>query len=153
MTTVVDFLSADSNLYNAAKHGLAVTPSETSMQLGAHGPGDEESTDAEIALAADGPTLQYLDVRGERSKRRWQESTTWISPESNMGLTYIIAKQIEALMNVGRARYVGDEMKYQVPPITSDMVEKTVRAGRSGEVLVVRTMGISLLYFDESASK
>ncbi|MCW2771085.1 MAG: hypothetical protein JWR27_2518 [Aeromicrobium sp.] len=143
LTTTADRLLRDKNLYNAAKHGLAVRSEELSVELGGERV-DDQLTD--VALSMSGPALHHLEVGGKRPRVQWQETTTWVSAESNLALTYLIAKWIETLMTVGRARYVRDQEKYEVPSISRELVEGAVRAGRPDGPLLPVSIGKSLLY-------
>ncbi|HUG29544.1 MAG TPA: hypothetical protein VMQ65_03385, partial [Candidatus Limnocylindria bacterium] len=57
-------------LYNAAKHGLALRPSEMSMRW------DDGSV-----IRADGRIIQYLEVRERDGLPRWSLVNHWVKPD------------------------------------------------------------------------
>jgi len=143
LTTISDFLLRDRNLYNAAKHGIAVTSEGLSFALGGEPEGDELT---DVALSADGPALHYLEVTGKKPNTRWQQSSTWVSAEANLALIHLVAEQIEALMLVGRARYVRDQTTYRVRGITRERVDEAKEAGGTDSVIPMLSIGRQLMY-------
>lgn len=56
----------DANVYNVVKHGLAIQPGRSGLEVSS-----AEEGDADVpALRVDGPALQYLNVRDTNSGRR-----------------------------------------------------------------------------------
>lgn len=85
-------------LYNAAKHGLALLPSEMSMRL------DDGSV-----IRADGPIIQYLKVREADGRPRWSQVNHWVKPDRQMALVFRACQLIDALWDVARIRYLPDQ--------------------------------------------
>ena len=73
-------------LYNAAKHGLALLPTEMSMRLG----------DGAV-VSAEGPTIQYLDIRDRDGRPRWTLVNHWVKSDRQLALTYRACQLIETL--------------------------------------------------------
>lgn len=84
-------------LYNAGKHGLALTPTDIGFQM------DDGSL-----LKVEGPAIQYLEVRDDEAGRpRWEQVTHWVRPDRQIGLIYRTCEMIEALWQTARYRYLG----------------------------------------------
>jgi hypothetical protein len=86
------FLSA-SDLYNAAKHGLALTAGESSMEL-------------EGFFKRSGPSIRYLAVRRTPKGPRWSEMTHWVEADRQMAFVYQGCAMMRNLWAVARHRYV-----------------------------------------------
>ena len=83
-------------LYNAAKHGLAVTPTETGIQWG----------DGSL-VKVEGPAIQYLEVRrDDHGRPRWQQVTHWVKADRQMALAFRTCQLIDMLWEVARHRYL-----------------------------------------------
>lgn len=148
---LVDLLAAtgrvllgDSNLYNAAKHGLAVFPAEIGISIGSPDP------ETEIDLSMDGRALQYLQVVQHGDRKFWEERSAWVFAESNLSMTYIIARQISSLMSVAKARYVPGTEGYSVLPINAEMVRVASTAGWPNKSILFQSFGQQLLYYAAS---
>jgi len=147
MGTAIDVLDRDGNLYNAAKHGITVAPSELLLAL-VDEPGSD--TVGGLDISAEGPILTFLEV--DREKRRWAETSTWIFPEANIHLTYLIARQIRALMHVGRVRYVEGGPLAMIP-ISKEDVEEAARRGKPDKLIQIPSVSQGLLYLPEADQK
>ena len=91
-------------VYNAAKHGLAVRPGESMVQLG-------ESD----LLKQEGPSIEYLAERKDSDgQRRWGRATKWIDVERTIGFIYMATRLIEAIWGIGRGRYVETADRFAV---------------------------------------
>lgn len=142
--TVTGILLSDGALYNAAKHGLAIMPTEAGVRFdfGAGAP--------DIDLSADGSALTYLQAVDTPNGKRWQETINWVSPESNLSLTFLVSQQMKTLLRVARARYVRPGDGYQVLPITTEMVQTVMDAGWPKKPYLIKSMGEPLMYYAES---
>ena len=88
------------NLYNAAKHGLAIKAGYASSALL-----DPETGTPLIQIA--GPSVEYLEVRDNGDGKRWNRTTTWVKVGRNFALIWQAINMMEALWSVARQRYVG----------------------------------------------
>lgn len=90
----------DTNLYNAAKHGLAIQPGRSAMQL----------DDGEL-IAVSGPSIDYLEqrLRDDDDAERWEwvRATSWLDLDQSLLLIAIACQMIEAIWSVARGRYLG----------------------------------------------
>lgn len=101
-------LRSGSELYNAAKHGLAIAGGEDRFMLleGAEEQGQGALPDAErLMLSAKGHCLTYLH-RGEEPPPRWMMTVTWANPAENIALATLASRFIENLWLVARASYL-----------------------------------------------
>jgi hypothetical protein len=81
-------------LYNAGKHGLALIPGELSFHL-------EDGS----VLGADGPIIEYLDLRQDHGGRRWHHVAHWVNSERQITLIYIATCLVAELWEGGRRYY------------------------------------------------
>jgi hypothetical protein len=83
-------------LYNAAKHGLALSPQETA------------GVSLEGIAARDGPAILYLTLGRTPSQPipRWQEVLHWVDADQEIALIYRAITQIRMLWAAARHRYV-----------------------------------------------
>lgn len=131
-------LLTDGNLYNAAKHGLAVVGGDAAIKLG-------DGT-MPIDVSADGPSLTYLERRHRSGDRqpRWFQTLTFVNVESCLGWTYLATRQIESLWSIARARYL-DDRTGRVHPVSPDAVEHLARG--NGKAYQPLGLGMELLYW------
>ena len=127
-------------LYNAAKHGLALRPTEMSMKL------DDGSV-----LSADGPVIQYLQVRDDDGQPRWSEVTHWVRSDMQMALVFRACQLIETLWEVARIRYLPGQQgeTFQLRLFSGATVDELVRSGlgSEGSGIVLEDMSMDLLYY------
>lgn len=91
----------NANLYNAAKHGLAVTAGNASMQFG----------DGSV-LKQDGDAVTFLEsVLNRDKKRQWQLTTAWVRSDVSLAVALLGCRFIEQLLAVARARYLGTPLE------------------------------------------
>lgn len=138
-------LLAESNLYNAAKHGLALVGGDVGISLGAGHQG------AEAILSKQGPSLTYLEVTEQGDKgKRWSQSVSWIEIGSNIALISLVVRQIESLWSIAKARYL-DEMGGQVLAFDTDTYMRAITP-ESDHARQLGKMSESLLYYVEEVS-
>jgi hypothetical protein len=89
----------DSDSYNAAKHGLAVSAGMAQV--------DVEVDDSPV-WSASGPTLTYVSLRPEDGYKEWKRVTRWFSPEQSIELTIATCHLLQLLWIVARHRYLGE---------------------------------------------
>lgn len=92
----------DGDVYNAAKHGLAVHSKRS---------GTKVAIDGKDLMEAAGPALEFLhSVRldGEED-RKWQRTTKWVHWDRLFGAIHIACQLIERLWTVARWRYREEE--------------------------------------------
>ena len=128
-------LRSGGELYNAAKHGLAIAGGEDRMKLldGPEDEGEGATDDAQrMILSAQGHCLTYLHK--DPSPPRWMMTVTWANPERNLALAQLAANLIENLWLVARAKYLTDvddpPPKLHLPDILANTLRIT--GNRSG---------------------
>lgn len=84
------------SLYNSAKHGMALTPTEFGFQLG-----DSELT------REHGPAIYYLEQRADSKseKRRWFSTFHWVRTDRQTAMTFMGIELIRTLWKNARLRY------------------------------------------------
>ncbi|MEX2554612.1 MAG: hypothetical protein WEB06_03150 [Actinomycetota bacterium] len=89
----------DANVYNAAKHGLALMAGESMFKLG----------DGKI-VGAEGPSIMFLEVlKTANGGSRWNQSTKWVNIDEALPFVAMANELFKQLWNVARLRYVGGE--------------------------------------------
>lgn len=100
----IEEVAGVANAYNAAKHGLAIGAGPLNFSFG--------PTGGEMKLMQAGPALNYLEMAGDKGKRRWQVTSRWVDPERNLGIIALVKQQIEDLWGVARlVRHIDKEPK------------------------------------------
>lgn len=110
------------SLYNAAKHGLALTPTEMGFQMG----------DRSV-LKVEGPIIQYLQVsKDAQGRARWEQVAHWVRADRQMGLIYRAMELIETLWRTARYRYLPAERatRYKFHLVTGPTFGEMLFAGR-----------------------
>lgn len=130
----------EATMYNAAKHGLAVLSAEIGTTLSVDGL--PEGFD----ISNQGPSLTYLDLIGSGQERRWAESLTWVNPEANMGLTFLIVRQIRALWNIARMRYTRSGEGERIDMVDPGAVE-SLTTGTWKKPIHIPGFSQTLLYY------
>lgn len=144
LETLVARLLDESNLYNAAKHGLAVIGGDVGVSLSVELPEGVE-------IANSGPSLTFLEVVEHQHgrDRRWSESLRWVRSESNLGLISFAITQMETLWAVARSRYLGGS--YSIKWLDYSTTEMIARHGVSSDIYV-EGMSATLLYYADEDS-
>lgn len=125
-------LLGSANLYNAAKHGLAVMPGDATVQL-----------DDGALLKADGPSILYLETEADSEGRvRWNQTTAWIDLDRTITFVHLACQFIEAIWGVARVRYTGLTEGMLVRPFTNPRYESLIDT----RPIQVSTMSIQLGY-------
>jgi hypothetical protein len=134
-------LRAGSELYNAAKHGLAVAGGEDRMKLmdGPEEEGEGAVDDAQrTILSSEGQCLTYL--HRDPSPPRWMMTMTWANPERNLALAQLAANLIENLWVVARAKYLVDAdalpLKLHPPEILTNALRITSNPSGTDDMTV-----------------
>jgi hypothetical protein len=136
-------LDDEAPLYNSAKHGLSAAPGNAAMQLG--------DPDAPV-LSAIGPSITLLEAATDSQvgRKRWRQTTHWVSPDRRLALTYVVIQQIENLWTVARHRYLRMDGSSPLAPLPVDKIDQLLspplEADGPGFRITVETMGIGLLY-------
>jgi hypothetical protein len=89
----------DSDSYNAAKHGLAVSAGMTQVDV---------TVEEESVWSASGSTLTYLSLRPEDGYKEWKRVTRWFSPAQSIGLTIATCHLLQLLWTAARHHYLGE---------------------------------------------
>jgi hypothetical protein len=96
----------ESNLYNAAKHGLALNAGRLSFTMT---PESGDSTEVLHATTlAEGGTLEYLESRDSAGDRIWQLTTNMVDLPQLLTFAGVVCETIASLWSVARAMYLGD---------------------------------------------
>ncbi|PPH10473.1 hypothetical protein C5C36_13970 [Rathayibacter sp. AY1G1] len=93
-----DVFLDQANIYNAAKHGLALGSQEVGISL--KPPGDVP------ALERNGPTLNYLETAGPPHDKHWRRTLQFVQPDTNVGWVALILREIRVLWSIARHRRV-----------------------------------------------
>jgi hypothetical protein len=91
-----DTFLSDSNIYNAAKHGLALLASPSSLSFSA-------TEDPSSTWGASGLALVTLEV----AEHRWHQRTTWLHVRRSLALIHVWTELIQSLWESARMRYLG----------------------------------------------
>lgn len=136
-------LVSEGPLYNAAKHGLTVVAGERGVELGSQ---------PDLVIGRHGPSNEFLAVN--RDSRHWEQRTTWVEIDATLGITYLLIREMEALYDIARARYLGRSEGFRLPDLTPSIVQKVWMPNlKDGEPrIVVDTMSQELLYYRNSES-
>lgn len=95
----------DSDVYNAAKHGLGVYPQRIALKV---------EIDGHVLLNGSGPCLEYLhSVRDEEGNRDWRRATKWVQWDRLFGAIHIACQLMDRLWTVARVRY-GESQRLQL---------------------------------------
>lgn len=92
--------NADSQLYNAAKHGMTSIGGTGSVHVIPDGGG-------EAVTAANGVNIVFLEREGRRKTGyTWFHKSQWLSPEKSVWLTQLALIQMDALWTMARWHYL-----------------------------------------------
>lgn len=143
----------DSNLFNALKHGLAVRPGPSEMELiTAHD--KERGAEDKPLISADGPAVEFLERFGDENQ--WHRSVRWVVPRNLMLETTFMLRLLRQIWQVGRLRYTKhdhdqtsvDLSFYDQPPYDEivRLMTTTGDADESGGRILMTSMRVSLQY-------
>lgn len=87
----------DSGLYNSAKHGMALTPTEYGFSFG-----ESELT------RHHGPAIYHIEQKRDSGsgELRWFTTYRWVRPELQVGMIFMGIKLIRGLWRMARLRYL-----------------------------------------------
>lgn len=129
-----------SGLYNAAKHGLALLPSEMKMRL-----------DDGALIRAEGPIIQYLEIRDRDNGRpQWFQVNHWVKSDRQMAFVHRACVLIETLWETARLRYLPAQRPVRAQirlfggPSWEDIM--TSDATDTGGI-VIEDMAVGLIYY------
>jgi hypothetical protein len=98
LKVLADRLLEDKNLYNSAKHGLAVIAGESSIAISSDG--------GELAFGSQGQSLSFLETRDISVKEpKWHVTTRWVNTKQAMWLTMMAITEMMSLWSVAKYRY------------------------------------------------
>lgn len=117
----------DKNIYNAAKHGLAIVAGTASIAV-------DDDTGAPV-FGHRGPSVTYLEVPTE--ERRWRLTTRWVNTRQAILLTSLTVMQLHSLWVVARYRYTGVEAS-GVEVITRDALDRVLTGDFANDGPVTR---------------
>jgi hypothetical protein len=143
MSHFADWFLGESNLFNVTKHGLAVHPGESSLQLMT--PADE---DGKPLIHAEGPSVMFLEKMGD--PRRWHHTARWVDPARLMAEAGVGLRLLKSVWQVGRMRYTdfGREPQRLIlfyRPDYNEYMDSLLEPGEAGKVILNR-MSMNLSY-------
>lgn len=93
-------LLEDSNLYNAAKHGLAIISGVSGLTVG--------DSEGKPLFGSHGQSLAFLEVvKDDANEPKWQSTTRWVSIKQAMWLTMLAVTEMSSLWSIAKWRYTG----------------------------------------------
>jgi hypothetical protein len=107
------------NVYNAVKHGLAVQAANATVTFAPSG------TASQGAFSAGGPAITILEHRDSGPTREWYQRTAWVDVSTNIWLTHLALIQMQALWDVGRARYTQAAIE-QVETVSDEAITQAI---------------------------
>lgn len=134
-------LLSDSNLYNAAKHGLAVIAGESSVSFS-----DE---DGDFVFGGGGASLAYLEIKGHDSAKRWAITTQWVDTRQTLWLITFIIAQMRSLWTVARSRYIGAKID-GVNIVTKEALESALK-GNGTRRPAIQRLSMDLGWWQQSS--
>jgi hypothetical protein len=93
-------LTADKKIYNAAKHGMTVFPSQAYAAV--------KSEEGAVVVEGSGASIAHMEFERRDGGIAWYEKTTWVSIQQAMWLTELAVGQIDLLWGVAKARYLNE---------------------------------------------
>lgn len=92
----------DSGLYNSAKHGMALTPTEFGFAYG----------DSEVTRHR-GPAIYHIEQKADSQTGdpKWFGTYRWIRPDQQTAMTFMGIKLIRGLWRMARVRYAQKDVK------------------------------------------
>lgn len=103
-------------LYNAAKHGLAVTTGRSRLTF------DVEGID--LGMSTEGLNVEYLKrLKPDENGDQWHHVTRWIDEKTDIALCYLWTNLIDSLWSVATNRYLGVE-GYSIYCVPDDGVKR-----------------------------
>jgi hypothetical protein len=124
----------DAGLYNAAKHGLAIRPGRSSMQL-----------DDGALLSASGPSVEYLERKPTDDGWQWARSTSWVNLDQTVALIMMACRFIQAIWGIARWRYTDERPDFLI--LFDRPLYKDIFKAPDGGPFEVEKMQVSLLYY------
>jgi hypothetical protein len=127
-----------SDLYNAAKHGLALTTGEAGIELRG-------------LVGRRGPSIRYLAVKNSESdpRDRWREMVHWVKADQQMLFIRMGGVMLRNLWSVARHRYAskpGDGLRITL--LTGDTpFERIIKDHEDEGPMILSDAGFQLAYF------
>lgn len=90
----------DGDVYNAAKHGLGVSPQNIGLKI---------EIDGLEFLNGSGPCLEYLHSVPSEEGKQWKRTTKWLQCDRLFGCIHIACQLIHRLWTVGSVHYGSKE--------------------------------------------
>jgi hypothetical protein len=129
----------DANLYNAAKHGLAIIAGPVGMSLG--------PVDAPPVIDQHGPALVTLELSGKPS--RWGMTTRWVRPERALAVSFMVCAMIRSLWEVGRRDHAQEADLKKVRFLDGLDLDELQKVGTKGDFHLL-SMTESLFHVDDA---
>lgn len=137
----------ESNLFNSLKHGLAVQPGESSIELVT--PADEQRGANPPLIHAEGPSVAFLERSGD--DKLWHHSTRWVSPERLIIETQFAIWLLRSIWQVGRARYTsfvdeGEALRFYDHPTYHEFMNTQLDGDASRIITNRMSMNLTYIY-------
>lgn len=119
----------EADLYNAGKHGLAVTPSEKGVELGE---GD--------LISVHGPSLTVIARTMQDQEPRWTKVVYWVNYKQAIVLAGLIARAIRSMWACGKQRRLSNGDMTHLRFFDVDEFNEVMRFNSTASGFVVRSM-------------
>lgn len=105
-----ELLARESNVYNAAKHGLAVQPRKSAIRLGA------EEGPSGVVIDHSGSSIRFLNKMpgAEVDFQQWRETVQFVFPSINLAFAAAFADEIDAIHTVAKGRLLGEAVSVTI---------------------------------------
>lgn len=121
----------ESNVYNAAKHGLALIAGQSSVSFAPTDQPDKGMSASGLALS----TLQLVD-------ERWRHTTTWLDVKRSILLIHLWTQLIDSLWESARLRYLNDGDTTKLITLKGDELKDILRQRPNAMSLLQMSMDI-----------
>jgi hypothetical protein len=101
-------------IYNAAKHGFAISAGDGAVSLAAVGP-------STIALSREGPVISYLGEQRVDDGRRWAHFMSFTEPDASLGAAHLACDLVDQLWSIAHHRYVGTPRRTTIHLFRDDL--------------------------------
>lgn len=113
------------------------------------------SSSAIVPNCAEGPAIQYLQVRDDDRQPRWSEVTHWVKSDRQMALVFQACRLLQTLWDTARIRYlpkhcrVPFELRFFGGPTVDVLIRPELDPEDGG--IFLEDMSIDLLYYAPAA--
>jgi hypothetical protein len=122
----IDVVLDDANIYNAAKHGLALGSDEIGMAFGPEG--------EDALIERSGPTVSYLELVGSSKSKHWHSSLRFVEPGVNLAWVALIMIRLEGLWAMAKFRRVAGAEEPSFIPLARGPIDDLLHKEAPNEV-------------------